>query len=200
MSLVGARVLRKEDPNLLTGRGQFVDDIALPGTLFMTLVHSTEAHARIAGIDTSTARDMPGVRGVWTLGDLGDVPPLPGVPGFDRPVLAGDRVRFVGEPVAVIVADDRYAAAAAVEGGVVDYEPLPPLVTTDPALADDATPLFDLRVPRHTGVGFQKFRRRAQDWAIVGAVATRTNGATVVGYRRHLARVLTHRALQQLAG
>lgn len=143
MSLVGARVLRKEDPNLLTGRGQFVDDIALPGTLFMTLVHSTEAHARIAGIDTSVARGMPGVRGVWTLGDLGDVPPLPGVPGFDRPALAGDRVRFVGEPVAVVVADDRYAAADAVEGVVVDYEPLPPLVTTEQALADDAAPLFD---------------------------------------------------------
>lgn len=143
MSLVGARVLRKEDPDLLTGRGRFVEDIPLPGTLFMSLVHSAEAHARIAGIDTSAARDLPGVRGVWTLADLGDVPPLPGVPNFDRPVLAGDRVRFVGEPVAVIVAESQYVAADAVDAVRVEYEPLPPLVTAQQALADDAAPLFD---------------------------------------------------------
>jgi aerobic carbon-monoxide dehydrogenase large subunit len=143
MSLVGAAVMRKEDPNLLTGRGRFVEDITIPGTLFLAFVRSTEAHARIVGVDADAARAMPGVRGVWTLADLGDVPPLPGVPGLERPVLAGEKVHFVGEPIAVIVADSRYLAADAVELVTVEYDPLPVVATVEEALADGAPLVFE---------------------------------------------------------
>lgn len=143
MSLVGAEVLRKEDPNLLTGRGTFTDDLHPAGTLFMAFVPSPEAHARIRSIETGAAAAMPGVRGVWTLADLGDVPLLPGVPGMQRPALADDVVHFAGEPVAVVVADDRYLAADAVDAVAVEYEPLPPLPSVEAALADGAPVLFE---------------------------------------------------------
>ena len=95
MSLVGARVIRKEDPNLITGRGQFVDDVQLAGAAHMVFVRSIEAHATIKGIDTTAALECDGVLGVWTAQDL-NLPPLPGVPGLERPTLASDKVRFVG--------------------------------------------------------------------------------------------------------
>lgn len=133
MSLVGARVIRKEDPNLLLGRGRFVDDMHPTGTVFMTFVSSTEAHARITDIDTSDAAGMPGVVAVYTAAHLADLPLLPGLPPevapLHRPVLATDTVRFVGEPVAVVVAEDRELAADAAEAVVVDYEPLPVLAS-----------------------------------------------------------------------
>ena len=94
MSVVGAKVIRKEDPNLLTGRGQFVDDIQLTGTAHMVFVRSTEAHARFLNIDTTAAKESEGVLGVWTSQDL-NLSPLPGVPGLERPTLATDKVRFV---------------------------------------------------------------------------------------------------------
>ena len=101
MSIVGAKVIRKEDPNLLTGRGQFVDDVQPTGTTHMAFVRSTEAHALIKGIDVSAALECEGVIGVWTAADL-ELPPLPEVPGLERPTLASDKVRFVGEAVAVV--------------------------------------------------------------------------------------------------
>ncbi|MEE8601464.1 xanthine dehydrogenase family protein molybdopterin-binding subunit [Euzebya tangerina] len=148
MSLVGAAVLRKEDPNLLVGRGTFTDDLHPAGTAFMAFVRSPEAHARITGIDTSAAADMPGVHGVWSLAELSlgegeGIPPLPGVPGLERPALADGVVRFAGEPVAVLVADDRYLAADAVEAVDVDYEPLPAVASIPAALAEDAPLLYE---------------------------------------------------------
>ena len=143
MSLVGAAVLRKEDPNLLTGRGRFTDDFSPTGTLFMAFARSTFAHARITSIDTSAAAAMPGVRGVFTMADLGELPPLPGVPGLDRPAMAIDKAHFVGEPVAVVVADDRYLAADAVDAVVVEYDPLPAVASIDAALAEDAPLVFE---------------------------------------------------------
>ena len=125
MSLIGARVVRKEDPNLLTGRGTFVDDVQLHGAATMAFVRSLEPHARITGIDTSAAEELPGVLAVWTAEHVADLPPCPGLPGLERPLLAKDKVRFVGEPVAVVVAEDRYVASDAVEQVMVDYEPLP---------------------------------------------------------------------------
>lgn len=143
MSLIGAKVLRKEDPNLITGRGQYVDDIRPDGCATMVFVPSTEAHARIVSIDTSAAKECPGVLAVWTAADVADLPPCPGLPGLERPLLASDRVRFSGEPVAVIVAEDRYLAADAVEMVVVDYEPLPVAADITAALRPDAPVLFD---------------------------------------------------------
>jgi carbon-monoxide dehydrogenase large subunit len=143
--MVGAPVSRKEDSRLLTGRGRFVEDIAPPRTAYMAFVRSTEPHARITAIDTGPARERPGVLGVWTAADFGDLPPLPSleVPGVPaRPPLARDVVRFAGEPVAVVAATDRGAAADAVAGVAVEYEPLPAVASIDAALAEDAPLVF----------------------------------------------------------
>ena len=142
MSIVGAKVIRKEDPNLLTGRGQFVDDIQLTGTAHMAFVRSTEAHALIKGIDVSAALECEGVIGAWTAADL-ELPPLPGVPGLERPALATDKVRFVGEAVAVIVAESKYAAADGTELVIVDYEPLGAVTSIEEATADNAPLLYE---------------------------------------------------------
>ena len=140
-SMVGAAVVRKEDPALLTGRGRFVDDIQLPGMVHMAFVRSVHAHARIISIDVADARDMPGVLGVWTAADLEGLPNTRSIPGMERPCLASDAVRFVGEPVAVVVADDRYLAADAAAAVVVDYEPLPVMATIEEAMAEGAAPI-----------------------------------------------------------
>ena len=142
MSVVGAKVIRKEDPNLLTGRGQFVDDIQLTGTAHMVFVRSTEAHARILNIDTTTAKESEGILGVWTSQDL-NLPPLPGVPGLERPTLATDKVRFVGEAIAVVVAENKYAAADAAELVFIDYEPLGAVTNIAEATAAEAPLLYE---------------------------------------------------------
>jgi carbon-monoxide dehydrogenase large subunit len=131
----GARVRRIEDSRLLTGHGTFVDDVALPGMLHACFVRSPFARAAIRGIDTSAAQAMPGVRFVLTASDLN-----PGVheqwhttigkgmPETPRPPLAEDEARFVGDPVALVIAESRYLAEDAAERVEVDYEPLPAVV------------------------------------------------------------------------
>src|SRR4249920_800935 len=109
-SLVRQALVRKEDPALLTGRGRFVDDIVLPGTVHMAYVRSYLAHARMVSVDTTAAATMPGVLGVWTHGDLPGVPASRSAPGMERPCLATGRVHFVGECVAAVVATDPYLA------------------------------------------------------------------------------------------
>ena len=139
-SILGTRVLRIEDPDLLTGAGDYVDDLAddprLAGALHVHFVRSTMAHARIE-VDASEALGAPGVRAVVTAADLdlGSFPPdAPAFPaGMARPWLAIDVVRYVGEAVVVIVADTRAQAADAAELVVVHYDPLP--VVIDPAYA-----------------------------------------------------------------
>jgi aerobic carbon-monoxide dehydrogenase large subunit len=132
MKFVGDRHLRKEDPRLLTGRGRYVGDVTLPGLLHVALLRSPHAHARIHRIDAARARTHPGVVDVVSFADLGPagralpmVPPHPALHGHNFSALAGDRVRFVGEPVAAVVADSRYAAEDARELIEVEYEPLP---------------------------------------------------------------------------
>ncbi|GAA3237222.1 molybdopterin-dependent oxidoreductase [Pseudonocardia petroleophila] len=142
-SMVGASVVRKEDPALLTGRGTFVDDIRLPGTVHMVFVRSYLAHARILSVDTDAAQRLPGVLGVWTHADLDGLPATRSVPGMERPCLAKDKVHFVGEPVAVVVATDRYLAADAAEAVVVEYEELPVMASVAAATAEGATPIID---------------------------------------------------------
>jgi carbon-monoxide dehydrogenase large subunit len=143
MSLVGAKVLRKEDPRLLTGRAQFVDDLKPTNVAFAQFVVSEHAHANILSIDTREALKMPGVLGIWTSHDFVDYPDLPGgLPDLERPPLATGRVRWAGEPVAVVVAEDRYAAADAVAAVRVDYEVQPAVTTIAEAVAENAPLLF----------------------------------------------------------
>ncbi|HEV3452117.1 MAG TPA: xanthine dehydrogenase family protein molybdopterin-binding subunit [Acidimicrobiia bacterium] len=140
---VGQAVRRREDPRLLTGHGTFVDDVVLPGMLHAAFVRSDLPRARITGVDGRAARAFPGVHAVLTGADLnpgvgsmqptmfqGDPPPSPCAPL--RP-LAEDDVRFVGDPVAIVVADSRYLAEDACELVAVDYEPLPPVVDAEGA-------------------------------------------------------------------
>jgi len=132
VKFIGDRLLRKEDPRLVQGRGRYVGDIALPGMLHAVIVRSPHAHARIGAIGTARALTAPGVVGVVTFADLGDAArALPIVPshaalrGKNFSLLAGDRARFVGEAVAVVVAESRYAAEDARELIDVAWEPLP---------------------------------------------------------------------------
>jgi len=144
MSLVGARVLRKEDPRLLTGKGTFVDDLQPPGCLHATFVMSAHAHAEILSIDARAALAMPGVVGVWTAADFLDYPDLPGgLPELERPVLARNRTRFAGEPVAVVVAENRYQAADAVGAVEIEYGVLDAVTDLQAAAAPDAPLLFE---------------------------------------------------------
>src|SRR5579883_408706 len=126
--LVGASVKRKEDPRFITGYGSYTDDIRLPGMLYLQIVRSPHPHARIKRIDTSKARSMPGVRGVFTGQDLHDkVAPVPCAwlpPDSDLKVptyraLAVDTVRYVGDAVAAVVAETPYQASDAADEVVV---------------------------------------------------------------------------------
>ncbi len=139
MSILGNRVLRKEDPRFLTGQGRYVENLPLAGALAVTFLRSSYAHARINGIDTSA---VPSGVTVFTGADI-DAPPFgpPPFPGLDpaigRPLVAKDVVRFVGEIVAVIVADSRAAGVDASELIAVDYETLPVVASPDEAVKDE---------------------------------------------------------------
>lgn len=145
-SLLGTEVRRVEDPELLTGRGTFIANLRVDGMARAAFVRSTVAHARILEIDTSEAEKAPGVIAVFTAKDLG-VEPFHGFmvlnPECARPPLATDRVRFVGEPVALVVADDLESALDASELVAVDYDPLPPAVTAEEAVAPGAPLQFE---------------------------------------------------------
>src|SRR5437016_14165704 len=145
MSILGNRVVRKEDPKFLTAGGSYVDDLPLEGALYVFYVRSTMAHARIASIDTSEAAQAPGVVAVFTADDIDLAPIPPSLPMFNqvmvRPFLAEDVVRFVGEPIVAIVTEERYQGPDAGELVFVDYDPLPAVV--DPEQAEHSeTVLF----------------------------------------------------------
>ncbi|HET9733304.1 MAG TPA: xanthine dehydrogenase family protein molybdopterin-binding subunit [Acidimicrobiales bacterium] len=144
MSILGNRVLRKEDPKFLTVGGSYIEDMALEGALHAVFVRSTMAHARVGSVDTSEAASAPGVVRVLAAGDidLAAAPPAGMLnQAMPRPWLAGEVVRFVGEPVAVVLAESRAAAVDAAEMVIVDYEPLPAVV--DPVrAAEDENLLF----------------------------------------------------------
>ncbi|MFQ5341470.1 MAG: molybdopterin cofactor-binding domain-containing protein [Anaerolineae bacterium] len=146
----GQPIRRNEDPQLLTGRAQFVDDVDLPGMLHAAFKRSDYAHAKIKGIDLEAAKAMPGVVAVYTAEDLGDfwqpspllVPPPPAEHVVFNQRTAGQlakgKVRYVGEPVVMVVAESRYLAEDAVETIVVDYEPLDPVMDLEAALSEDS--------------------------------------------------------------
>ena len=145
MRSVGTSVLRSEDPRLLVGRGRFVADLSLPGAVEVAVLRSTEAHARISSIDVSRARELPGVLLVWTGADVAGLGPgipwrleLEGMKPTVQPLLAADTVRYVGEPVAAVVATSRHVAEDACDLIEVRYEPLPVVVDPVRALAEDA--------------------------------------------------------------
>jgi carbon-monoxide dehydrogenase large subunit len=141
MSILGTRVMRREDPKLLTTGGIYVDDLREEGALWATFVRSTVAHGEIRDLDLSNALRMPGVVAAFSAEDL-DVPAL--VPRFPeifeamgRPLLATGRVRFVGEPVAVVLTEQRYQGEDAAEAVEVDYDPLPAVVDPERSLRGD---------------------------------------------------------------
>ncbi len=146
----GRPLKRKEDPRLIQGLAHYVDDIQLSGMLYASLVRSPYAHARIRKIDASAARKAPGVVAVLTGKDidgvLGQIPVAAALPELRIPPhfpLALDRVRYVGEAVAVVVADDRYRARDAADLVEVDYEPLPVVSDPEKALAPGAPKVHD---------------------------------------------------------
>lgn len=144
MSILGNRVLRKEDPRFLTEGGTYVNDVEVDGAAWVTYVRSTFAHARITGVDTAEARLSSGVIDVITAADL-DVGPLdPDVAilnmAMKRPLLADGVVRFVGEPVVAILSETREQGADAAELVFVDYEPLP--LVLDPETSADCDTLL----------------------------------------------------------
>ncbi|MER5390276.1 xanthine dehydrogenase family protein molybdopterin-binding subunit [Saccharopolyspora sp. NPDC002686] len=144
-SLLGARVPRVEDDRLVAGRGRFLADVVLPGMVEAAFVRSELPHAMVRGVDTSAALESDGVHAAISGPELG-IGPVPDLVQWVRPVrhfpLARDRVRYVGCPLAVVVADDRYLAEDAAELVDVDLEPLPAVDDVDVALAPDAPLLY----------------------------------------------------------
>jgi carbon-monoxide dehydrogenase large subunit len=145
-SILGNPVLRREDPGILTGATEYLDDLDIPGLLHVAFVRSTIAHARIEQLDTEDAKAMPGVVAVYVAGEL-DLPDHHGFvmlpPTMNRPPLARGKVRFVGDIVAMVVAESKAAALDAAEAVIVDYDPLPAVPDMEAALEADAPLLFD---------------------------------------------------------
>ena len=151
---MGASRRRVEDNRFIRGRGNYVDDIVLPGMLHMEILRSPVAHARIRSIDASKAWDIPGVRLVLT-GEMMATRNLAWMPtlSYDtQAVLATDKVRFQGQEVAAVIADDPYIAKDACEAIVVDYEPLPVIVNPTQSLAEGAALIRDDKENQHDNV------------------------------------------------
>ena len=144
--MIGARVRRREDRPLLTGRACFLDDLTPPDTLELAFARSTQGHARLLGVDLDEAARAPGVTLAFGAEQMA-CPPLvpdlarPGAMRTERPILAADRVRFVGEAFAAVVASSRYLAEDAAERIAARYEPLAAVTCVEDALRDDLPPL-----------------------------------------------------------
>ncbi len=187
---VGRAMRRKEDPRLITGRGRYVDDLTPQGTLWCAFVRSTEAHARIVSIDKSEAEALPGVHAVYTGEDMEAlgildalpmawVPPEVEVRNAKHWPLARGEVKFVGDPIAVVIGEGRYAMQDAAESVFVDLEPLPVAIDLEAALRDGA-PLV------HEELG----TNRVHDWTLAGGdVEAAMAEADVVVERR----IVNHR-------
>ncbi|MDE0028724.1 MAG: xanthine dehydrogenase family protein molybdopterin-binding subunit [Deltaproteobacteria bacterium] len=153
LKYVGANTRRVDGYDKVTGRAKYTGDLEIPGMLYGHVLRSHHAHARIAGIDTSAAERLPGVAGVLTGRDVGDLDPHYG----GRPLIALERVRYVGEPVAVVAADDPLTAEQAAGLVAVEYEELPAAVGLDAALAPDAPRVHEDR--EGNICGHEKVRR-----------------------------------------
>ena len=218
--IIGASLPRLEDGPLVRGRGRFAADVSFPFQLHMRVVRSQIAHGRIVAIDTAAAQSSPGVVAVWTGADLADLSPIDFrddrveklVP-YRQPVLARGRVRYVGEPVAVVFADDPYRAEDAANEVTVEVEELPPVLSTDDAPGEfeagltteptiveqsygdlyaafgsaHAVVALDLAIGRHTGVPLETR----------GAIARHDSGNDIL--ELHGAAKVPHRNREQLA-
>ncbi|MGA2894805.1 MAG: xanthine dehydrogenase family protein molybdopterin-binding subunit [Xanthobacteraceae bacterium] len=138
MAFVGRSVIRLEDPPLVTGQGRFAADVSFARQLHMRVVRSAHAHGRIVSIDTRAARAADGVVAVWTGANVADIPPIDfrltrieGLEPYRQPILAADRVRYVGEPVAVVFAADPYVAEDAADLVTVEVAGLRELIAAD---------------------------------------------------------------------
>jgi len=178
MRLIGAKVPRVEDRRILTGRGHYIDDLHLPHMLHATYLRSPVAHARITAIDVEAARTAPGVVAVFTGEDmkaLSNPIAVPMAMGVKVPVfypLATDRVRFVGDLVAMVVAQTRYEAEDASELIEVSYDPLPAVATGFAiiwALAWRRGTELDQQIVRNTGAGVQLRLERPIDHRVTRA-------------------------------
>ena len=183
---IGQPVRRVEDRRFLTGQGRYLDDFSFEGQLHARVLRSPHAHAEIRGLDTATAAAVPGVLAVLTGDDvaadgLGDIPAGATVTGRDgkpnhvppRPALAQGKVRFVGEPVALVVAESLQAARDAVELIMVDYADLPPVVATERALDLDAPQVHE-GAPGNLCMDWEKGDKAATDAAFAQAAHVTT--------------------------
>jgi aerobic carbon-monoxide dehydrogenase large subunit len=172
-------IRRREDQRLLTGAGNYAADGDADGMLVAVFLRSPHAHADLASLDTAPAKSMPGVVAVYTHADLDNVNPIPGGLGFtrpdgspsaktDRPLLAADRVRFVGEPVAAVIAETRAAALDAAEAILVEYRERP-LVTDPLAAQQPGAPAVWDEYPDNIGFLWQRGDRDAVEAALRGA-------------------------------
>ena len=163
---VGQPVRRKEDDTLVRGKGKYTDDFSLPGQAHAWIVRSSHAHGIIRGIDTEAAKAMPGVLGVWTGADLASADYGPYTCGLplksrdgspllqtNRPALVSDKVRFVGDPVAFVVAETLAQARDAAEAVVLDIEPLPAVTSADEAAKPGAPQLYD-HIPNNVALDY----------------------------------------------
>ena len=178
---IGQPVPRKEDPVLVRGLGNYTDDQNLPGQAYAVMVRSTVAHGRILSIDAEEARAMPGVLGIWTGADIegAGFGPMPSgmdfknrdgspMPKPTQPPLTTDKVRFVGDPVAVVVAETRAQAQDAAEMVVVDIDPLPAVTSAREAVKDGA-PLVHEGTPRNVIFDFHHGDTEKVEEAFAGA-------------------------------
>jgi carbon-monoxide dehydrogenase large subunit len=178
---VGQPVLRKEDDTLVRGKGRYTDDFNLPDQLYAWMVRSSHAHGIIRGIDTSAASAMPGVRGIWTGADLAAAGYAPFVCAMpmknrdgspllqtNRMALTTDRVRFVGDPVACVVADSVAQARDAAEAVLLDIEPLAAVTSADAATEAGAPQLYD-HIPNNVALDFHYGNTAAVESAFAGA-------------------------------
>lgn len=162
---IGQPVPRQEDPTLLQGRGRYTDDLSVPGQAWCVMVRSPYAHGVIRGVSTETARAMPGVLGVYTAADMAEYGPMrsalplknkDGSPliNVDRPPLAADKVRFVGDPVAFVVAETKLQARDAAEAVEMDIDPLDAVTEASAAAAPGAPQLYD-HIPNNVVLDFR---------------------------------------------
>src|SRR5213592_2614694 len=185
--LFGKAIKRREDPRFITGRGQYVDDVKLPGMTYAAFVRSPHAHAKIRRIDASAALKHPGVVAVFTGKDMAGVNSLPcgwdlrkekNIPGVVQDLamvphmpLTADVARHVGDPVAVVIAESQAAAVDAVDRVKVDWEPLPSVTVTDRA-ARSGAPQIHTGAPGNVAFKWEIGDRSATDAAFKGAAVT----------------------------
>jgi carbon-monoxide dehydrogenase large subunit len=193
---IGVTKLRKEDARLITGQTNWTDNFQFPGMLYMAVVRSPMAHGRINNVDVSAALEQPGVVAAYSAADLGDAnsalpcawPVTEDIKMVTHTALATDKVRYVGDGVAVVIARDRYQAADAVEHVVVDYDPLPAVVDLEEAL--QGSTLVHDEAPNNTCYRFEM---------PVGDLDAAFDGADVVVERRFYQNRLIPNAIEPRA-